>query len=168
MEGSYVLSCRGVDAAGRTQDPLCDDQFNYTGAPLRDYPRGSETYAETDPLSSHYQDTKTDADRDTAEDLRAASLHLSPPAPPHLRPSVSARPPAPPANPSMARLPRLWFRPSEGMGSTQPQLVYVRVTADIETIGGSINLEVEEEAAKKPEVMEKAQWDGLYRAPGSQ
>ena len=31
-EGSYVLSCRGVDAAGRTQDPLCDDQFNYTGA----------------------------------------------------------------------------------------------------------------------------------------
>jgi len=31
-EGLYVLSCRGVDAAGRTQDPLCDDQFNYTGA----------------------------------------------------------------------------------------------------------------------------------------
>merc|ERR1711879_1092738 len=55
-----------------------------------------------------------------------------------------------------------------GMGSTQPQLVYVRVTEAIETVGENIDLETEEQAAKTPEMMEEAQWNGLYRAPGSQ
>jgi len=117
-------------------------------------------------LSSHSQDgLLIETPPRTCEQPLSTSLHpplrISAPASPRAHPH---RPPTRPWHASHASA----SASSEGMGSTQPQLVYVRVTADIETVGGSINLEVEEEAAKKPEVMEKAQWDGLYRAPGSQ
>jgi len=55
-----------------------------------------------------------------------------------------------------------------GMGSTQPQMIYVKCTKAIETIESDIDLELESRAAVDPTLLTPELYDALYLSPGSQ